>query len=98
VRLRRPRRLGWQVCDSELEANCGYLRVDDYYVRVLTLEELPIDTRPWFLNGLLDIRANFDVVSEWHPVDGAKARKEIVSRRRHYNNSKSSFVSNLQDR
>jgi type IV secretory pathway VirB4 component len=50
------------------------------------------------LNGLLDIPANFHVVTEWHPVDNAKARKEIASRRRHHHNSKTSFVSNLQDR
>ncbi len=50
------------------------------------------------LNGLLDIPANFHVVTEWHPVDEAKARKEIAGRRRHHHNSKSSFISNLQDR
>jgi type IV secretion/conjugal transfer VirB4 family ATPase len=98
VRLHGPLRLDWQVCDSELEAHRGFLRVDDYYVRVLTLKELPGETRPLLLNGLLDIKANFHVVSEWHPVDGAKARKEIANRRRHYHNSKSSFISNLQDR
>ena len=98
VRLHGPQWLDWQVCDSELEAHRGYLRMDDYYVRVLTLKELPGETRPLLLNGLLDIPANFHVVTEWHPVDGAKARKEIASRRRHHHNSKSSFVSNLQDR
>jgi type IV secretion system protein VirB4 len=92
------RHLDWQVCDSELEAHRGYLRVDDYYVRVLTLKELPSETRSLLLQGLLDIPANFHVVTEWHPVDNAKSRKEIASRRRHHHNSKTSFVSNLQDR
>lgn len=91
------RHLDWQVCDSELEAHRGYLRLDDYYTRVLTLKELPGETRPLLLNGLLDVPANFHVVTEWHPVDNAKSRKEIASRRRHNHNSKSSFVSNLQD-
>ncbi len=50
------RHLDWQVCDSELEAHRGYLRMDDDYVRVLTLKELPGETRPLILNGLLDIR------------------------------------------
>jgi type IV secretion system protein VirB4 len=81
-----------------LEAHRGYLRVDDYYVRVLTLKELPSETRSLLLQGLLDIPANFHVVTEWHPVDNAKSRKEIASRRRHNHNSKTSFVSNLQDR
>ncbi|MBV8631213.1 MAG: DUF87 domain-containing protein, partial [Silvibacterium sp.] len=92
------RHLDWQVCDSELEAHRGYLRIDDDYVRVLTLKELPGETRPLLLQGLFDVPANFHVVTEWHPVDNAKARKEIASRRRHYHNSKTSFLSNLQDR
>jgi type IV secretion system protein VirB4 len=92
------RHLDWQVCDSELEAHRGYLRVDDDYVRVLTLKELPSETRPLLLQGLFDIPANFHVVTEWHPVDNSKARKEINNRRRHHHNSKTSFVSNLQDR
>ena len=92
------RHLDWQMCDSELEAHRGYLRLDDDYLRILTLKELPGETRPLILNGLLDIAANFHVVTEWHPVDNAKARKEIASRRRHHHNSKTSFVSNLQDR
>jgi type IV secretion/conjugal transfer VirB4 family ATPase len=92
------RHLDWQVCDSELEAHRGYLRLDDDFVRVLTLKELPSETRPLILNGLLDVPANFHVVTEWHPVDNAKAQKEIASRRRHHHNSKTSFVSNLQDK
>jgi type IV secretory pathway VirB4 component len=92
------RHLDWQVCGSELEAHRDYLRMDEDYLRVLTLKELPGETRPLILNGLLDIPANFHVVTEWHPVDNAKARKEIATRRRHHHNSKTSFVSNLQDR
>lgn len=92
------RRLDWQICGSELEAHRGYLRLDDDYVRVFTLKELPGETRPLLLRGLFDIPANFHVVTEWHPVDNAKARKEIAKRRRHYHNSKTSFLSNLQDR
>jgi len=98
ARLRSALHLDRQLCDSELEAHRGYLRVDDDYLRILTLKELPSETRPLLLQGLFDIPANFHVVSEWHPVDNARARKEIASRRRHYHNSKTSFVSNLQDR
>ena len=92
------RHLDWQVCDSELEAHRGYLRLDDDYLRVLTLKELPSETRPLLLQGLFDIPANFHVVTEWYPATNDRARKEIASRRRHYHNSKTSFVSNLQDR
>ncbi|HLH34684.1 MAG TPA: TraC family protein [Alloacidobacterium sp.] len=98
ARLYSARQIDYQLCDSELEAHRGYLRMDDDYLRVLTLKELPSETRSLILNGLLDIPANFHVVTEWHPVDNARARKEIASRRRHHHNSKTSFVSNLQDR
>jgi len=96
-RLFSTRHLDWQVCDSELEAQRGYLRMDDEYLRVMTLKELPSETRPLLLQGLFDVPANFHVVTEWHPIDNAKARKDIASRRRHHHNSKTSFVSNLQD-
>jgi type IV secretion system protein VirB4 len=80
VPLCDARHLDWQVCDSELEAHRGYLRLDDDYLNVLTLKELPNETRPLLLQGLFDVPANFHVVTEWHPVDNAKARKEIASR------------------
>ncbi len=96
-KLRGACYLDWQMCDSELEAHRGHLRLDDDYVRVLTLKELPSETRPLLLHGLLDVPANFHVVTEWHPVDNARARKEINKRRRHHHNSKTSFLSNLQD-
>jgi type IV secretion/conjugal transfer VirB4 family ATPase len=98
ARLRGTQQLDRQLCDSELEAHRGYLRLDEDYVRVLTLKEMPSETRPLLLQGLLDVPANFHVVTEWHVVDNSKARKEIASRRRHHHNSKTSFVSNLQDR
>ncbi len=97
TRLHGPCFLDWQLCDSELEAHRGYLRLDDDYLRVLTIKELPSGTQPLLLNRLLDIPANFHVVTEWHPVDNATARKEINKRRRHYHNSKTSFLSNLHD-
>lgn len=98
ARLYAPVCLDWQLCDSELEAHRGYLRLDEYHARILTLKELPSETRPLLLKGLLDISANFHVVTEWHPVDNSRTRKEIAKRRRHYHNSKTSFLSNLQDR
>jgi type IV secretion system protein VirB4 len=95
--LHPPVGLDWQLCDSELEAHRGYLRLDDYYARILTLKELPSETRPLLFEGLLNIPANFHVVTEWHPVDNSRTRKEISKRRRHHHNSKTSFLSNLQD-
>lgn len=98
ARFCSARHLDRQLCDSELEAHRGYLRLDEDYARVLTLKELASETRPLLLQGLFDAQANFHVVTEWHPVDNVRAREEIASRRRHYHNSKTSFLSNLQDR
>ena len=53
--------------------------MDDDYLRVLTLKEMPSATHPLLLNGLLDIPANFHVVTEWHPVDNAQHAKRSTS-------------------
>jgi type IV secretion system protein VirB4 len=43
----------------------------------------------------LKIEGNFYVVTEWTPLSMAKARKEVDKRRRHFNMSKSGFVSQM---
>ena len=73
-----------QVCDSEMEAHRGYLRLDDDHLRILTLKKLPSETLLLLLKGLFDLPANFHIVTEWRPVTNEKARKQITARRRHY--------------
>ena len=51
-----------RIALPELEAHRDYLRLDDYYARVLTLKELPSETRPLLLNGLLDSQLNVYIV------------------------------------
>ena len=87
--------LDFQLADSELEAHRGYLRLDDYWVKVLTLKELPSETRPLLLKDLLQVGANFHVVTEWRALENSTARKQIASRRRHHHNTKTSFLSNI---
>jgi len=84
-----------QISDSELEAHKGYLRLNDRFLKVLTLKDSPSETWPLILKSLLEVRGNFTVVSEWKAIDNGKARKLIQSRRRHFHNSKTSFLSNL---
>jgi type IV secretion system protein TrbE len=84
-----------QLCDSELEAHKGYLKLNDRFLKVLTLKEAPSETWPLILKNLLEVRGNFTVVSEWKAIDNGKARTLIQSRRRHFHNSKTSFMSNL---
>lgn len=93
--LIHPHALDYQLCASELEAHRGFLRLDDTHLKVLTLKEPPAETWPLILKDLLEIRANFTAVSEWRALDNGNARKLIQSRRRHFHNSKTSFMSNL---
>jgi type IV secretion/conjugal transfer VirB4 family ATPase len=95
--LHGSRYLDFQLCDSEIEAHRGRLQLDDYWVRVLTLKELPSETRSLLLKELFEIGTNFHVVSEWRAINNVRARKEIASRRRHHHNTKTSFLSNIQD-
>jgi type IV secretion system protein TrbE len=92
------RYLDFQLCDSEIEAHRGYLQLDDYCVRVLMLKDLPSETRPLLLKELFEIPMNFHVVTEWRAIDNVRARKEIASRRRHHHNTKTSFLSSIQDK
>jgi len=88
--------LDYQVANSDIEAERDHLRVGDKFVRVLTIKEAISETKPLVLKQLLEIQANFCVVSEWVPIDNATARKEITKRRRHFNVSKSSFISSVR--
>jgi type IV secretory pathway VirB4 component len=72
-----------------------HLRVGDHVVRVLTMKEAITETRPLVLDVLLKIPANFYVVTEWTPLPADKARKEVNKRRRHFNMSKTGFVSQM---
>ena len=87
--------LDYQVINSDIEAERDHLRVGDHIVRVLTMKEAITETRPLVLDALLKIPANFYVVTEWKPLTADKARKEVNKRRRHFNMSKTGFVSQM---
>ena len=87
--------LDYQVVNSNIEAERDHLRVGDHVVRVLTMKEAITETRPLVLDTLLKIPANFYVVTEWMPLSTDKARKEVNKRRRHFNMSKTGFVSQM---
>ena len=57
--------LDYYLAESHLECHRGHLRVDDDFVKVLTLKEPSAHTFPLLLKGLLDVRANYHVVTEW---------------------------------
>jgi type IV secretion/conjugal transfer VirB4 family ATPase len=87
--------LDFQVVNSNIEAERDHLRVGDHFVRILTMKEAIAETRPLVLDRLFKIDGNFYVVTEWTPLSMAKARKEVDKRRRHFNMSKSGFVSQI---
>jgi type IV secretion/conjugal transfer VirB4 family ATPase len=87
--------LDYQVVNSNIEAERDHLLVGEHFVRVLTMKEAIIETRPLVLDSLLKIPANFMVCTEWTPLASNKARKEVNKRRRHFNMSKTGFVSQM---
>jgi len=91
--------LDYYLCESHLECHRTYLRVDDYFVKVLTLKEPPAQTFPLLLKGLLNVSANYHVVTEWTKEEPGKTRRTIQAKRRHFHNTKRSLVSqvNLND-
>ncbi|MGH9685468.1 MAG: VirB4 family type IV secretion system protein [Candidatus Acidiferrales bacterium] len=91
--------LDYYLCESHLECHRGHLRLDDYYVKVLTLKEPSAQSFPLIFKRLLEVQANYYVVTEWKREDSGKTRRIIQAKRRHFHNTKRSFFSqvNLND-
>jgi type IV secretion/conjugal transfer VirB4 family ATPase len=87
--------LDYYLPESSLECHRGYLRVDDYYVKVLTLKEPCAQSFPLVFKRLLEVEANYYVVTEWKKEDSSKMRRIIQSKRRHFHNTKRSFASQV---
>jgi type IV secretion system protein VirB4 len=100
AKLKHDTFLDYYLCESHLECHRSHLRLDDYFVKVLTLKEPSAHTFPLLLKGLLDVRANYHVVTEWRKEEPGKTRRTIQAKRRHFHNTKRSFFSqvNLNDR
>ena len=99
AKLKHDTFLDYYLAESPLECHRSHLRVGDHYVKVLTLKEPSAHTFPLLLKGLLDVRANYHVVTEWKKEEPGKTRREIQAKRRHFHNTKRSFFSqvNLND-
>src|SRR5258707_5557109 len=95
ARLRYNTFLDTQLCDSFLECHRGHLRLDDYYVKVLTLKEPSAQSFPLIFKRLLEVEANYYVVTEWKREDSGKMRRIIQAKRRHFHNTKRSFASQV---
>ena len=95
ARLKHDTFLDYYLCESHLECHRGHLRLDDYYVKVLTLKEPAAQSFPLIFKSLLEVQANFHIITEWQKEDSGKTRKAIQSKRRHFHNTKRSLMSHL---
>ncbi|MGC1620420.1 MAG: DUF87 domain-containing protein [Candidatus Acidiferrum sp.] len=93
ARLKHDTFLDYYLAESHLECHRGFLRVDDYYLKVLTLKEPSALSFPLVFASLFEIEANYFICSEWKKHDPAKSRSLIHSRRRHFHNTKRSLTS-----
>jgi type IV secretion system protein TrbE len=98
ARLRYDRYLDYFACDSMLECYRDHLRIDGYFVQVLTLKEPPAQTFAHVLRALEEIPSNYTIANEWKRESNLTIRKEINSKRRHFHNSKTSLTNYIGDR
>ena len=87
--------LDYYLCESHLECHRNYLRLDDYYVKALTLKEPSAQSFPLIFQRLLEVEANYYVVTEWKKEGSGKTRRLIQAKRRHFHNTKHSFFSQV---
>jgi type IV secretion system protein TrbE len=95
VRLKYDSFVDFQACDSALECHPDHLRLDDFYVEVLTLKEPPAQTFAHLLRGLQEIPCNCVIASEWKRESNLAMRHLIQSKPRHFHNSKVSMLNYL---
>jgi hypothetical protein len=61
----------------------------------LTLKEPSAQSFPLIFKRLLEVEANYYVVTEWKKEDSGKMRRVIQAKRRHFHNTKRSFASQV---
>ena len=83
------------VCDSGLECYRDHLRLDEYFVKILTLKDPPPKTHPNMLRALQELPSQYIIATEFVPVDNLAMRSLIKRNQRHAFNSKTSLLSNL---
>ena len=98
AKFRCDRHLDYFACDSMLECYRDHLRMDGYFVQVLTLKEPPAQTFAHVLRALEEIPSNYAIANEWKRESNLTVRKEINSKRRHFHNSKASLTNYIGDR
>jgi type IV secretion/conjugal transfer VirB4 family ATPase len=88
VRVKSDRHVDFHVVSSELACQRNHLRLDETFVKVLTLKDPPSHSFVNILNPLSEVSADLVVVTEWQPWDASRAAPAIRSKRRHFHNTK----------
>jgi type IV secretion system protein TrbE len=95
ARLKHDTFLDFYLPESHVECHRRHLRVDHDYVKVLTLKEPSAQSFPLIFRRLLEVEANYHIVTEWKKEDSGKTRRTIQAKRRHFHNTKRSFASQV---
>ena len=95
ARLKHDTFLDFYLPESHVECHRRHLRVDHDYVKVLTLKEPSAQSFPLIFRRLLEVEANYHIVTEWKKEDSGKTRRSIQAKRRHFHNTKRSFASQV---
>jgi type IV secretion/conjugal transfer VirB4 family ATPase len=95
VGLQHDSYIDYFVCDSEIECHRDHLRVDEYFVKVLTLKDPPATTHAHMLRALQEVASPCVMATEFVLVDNFEIRKLIKSKQRHAFNSRTSFLSHV---
>ena len=72
AKLKHDTFLDYYLSESHLECHRRHLRLDDHYMKVLTLKEPSAQSFPLIFKALLEIQANFHIVTEWKKEDSGK--------------------------
>jgi type IV secretion system protein TrbE len=70
-------RLDRTILDSQVEIYADHLRVNDFFVKSISLKQLPGSTAPNLLNDLLTIDSDLIVCTEWKPQSNLHMRRVI---------------------
>ncbi len=95
VPLTHDQHVDFFAVDSELEAHRDHLRLDNYFLKLLTLKAPPSRTFANMLRELRRIKSDLVIVSNWNLKDTSKAVAAIRSQRRHHHNLKVSILSHM---
>jgi type IV secretory pathway VirB4 component len=70
-------RLDTTTLDSQIEVYADHLRVNDFFVKSISLKQLPGSTAPHLLGDLLAIDSDLIVSTEWKPKSNLHMRRVI---------------------